>query len=92
MNTTTEHIVTIFKNIKETDTPFYRKVESVLERIKDGASKELIQKIRSESNKSARNELKKDLPSICFSGEFNKRSDVSLKKHSGLITLPLEKD
>ena len=90
MNTTTEHIVTIFKNIKETDTPFYRKVESVLERIKDGASKELIQKIRSESNKSARNELKKDLPSICFSGEFNKRSDVSLKKHSGLITLDLD--
>tara|TARA_R110000787_G_C13420814_1_gene444874 strand:+ start:194 stop:2623 length:2430 start_codon:yes stop_codon:yes gene_type:complete len=90
MSITHEHIVTIFKNIKETDTPFYRKVESVLKRIKEGASKDLIKKIRAESNKSVRNTIKANLPSICFSGEFLKRSDIGLQKHSGLICLDLD--
>jgi len=90
MSTTQEHTVTIFKNIKETDTPFYRPVEAILQRIQEGASKDLIKKIRSESNKSARNELKKELPSICFSGKFNKRSDVSLIEYSSLICLDFD--
>ena len=46
-----ENIVTIFKNIKETDTPFYRNVEAILQRIKEGASKDLITRIRSIDNK-----------------------------------------
>jgi hypothetical protein len=75
--------VTIFQNIKDTDTPFFRPVNKILERIKNGATKELVKKIRSESNKSDRNELKKQLPAICFSGTFNKRLDTSLIQHSG---------
>jgi hypothetical protein len=82
MSTNQQHTVTIFKNIKETDTPFFRDVVSVLQRIKDGASKDLIKNIRAEQDKSKRNEYKKELPSICFSGQFNKRADVSLQKHS----------
>ncbi len=35
------HNVTIFKNIKETQTPFFKDVGYILERIKDGASKDL---------------------------------------------------
>ena len=38
--------VTLFKNIKETETPFYRDVDIVLQRIKNGASKHLVKKIR----------------------------------------------
>ena len=34
--------ITIFKNIKETQTPFYRKITDILERIKGGASKDLV--------------------------------------------------
>jgi len=85
-----ENIVTIFKNIKETDTPFYRNVEAILQRIKEGASKDLITRIRSIDNKGKRNDLKKELPSICFSGKFNKRSDVALQEHSGLICLDFD--
>ena len=59
--------VTIFKNIKETEAPFHRNVLFVLNRIKDGATKELVKRIRKEKNKSERNELKKLLPAICFS-------------------------
>lgn len=82
--------VTIFKNIKETETPFYRDVQVVFNRIKNGATKELVKKIRLEKNKAERNELKKLLPAICFSGTFNKRADNSLVKHSGIICLDFD--
>ena len=39
-------MVTIFKNIKETSTPFYRSVDFVLDRIRNGVHKELIASIR----------------------------------------------
>ena len=82
--------VTIFKNIKETSTPFYREVGVVLERIKDGSSKELVKSIRDERDKPKRNELKKLLPAICFSGTFTKRNDNSITEHSGLICLDFD--
>ena len=82
--------VTIFKNIRDTDTPFYRDVRVILDRIKEGATKELVKKIRLETRKPERNEIKKQLPAICFSGKFNKRSDSSLIDHSGLICLDFD--
>ena len=42
-----ENQVTIFRNIKDTSTPFFRDIQSILDRIKDGTSKELIKQIRS---------------------------------------------
>lgn len=85
-----KHQVTIFQNIKDTSTPFYRNVSLILGRIKSGSSKDLVKKIRAEKNKLERNELKKLLPAICFSGTFNKRSDASLVQHSGLICLDFD--
>ena len=38
--------ITIFRNIKETDTPFYVSIENILTRIKDGKTKELVKSIR----------------------------------------------
>lgn len=84
------HDITIFKNIRDTDTPFFRPVQAILERIKDGATKELIKKIRLEKSKSDRNEMKKLLPAICFSGTFNKRADNALIEHSGLLCLDFD--
>jgi len=87
---TIPHQVTVFRDIKSTDTPFCRDVRVMLDRIKNGKSKDLIKKIRSEKNKAERQELKKGLPSICFSGRFVKRSDASLEEHSGLICLDFD--
>ena len=42
--------ITIFKDIKETSQPFYRNVEIIIKRIREGSSKDLIKKIRSERN------------------------------------------
>jgi len=82
--------VTIFKNIRETETPFFKDVTYILKRIKSGKSKDLVKQIRNEKDKTQRNELKKDLPAICFSGKFNKRSDNSIIEHSGLICLDFD--
>jgi hypothetical protein len=84
--------VTIFKSIKDTDTPFFRDVHQILARIKDGSetTRDLVKKIRAEKRKPERQELKKQLPAICFSGTFNKRTDASLIEHSGLICLDFD--
>ena len=83
-------LITIFKNIKEVDAPFYRDVSVALDRIKSGANKDTIKIIRSCKDKGERNEYKKLLPAICFSGQFNKRSDSSLILHSGVICLDFD--
>jgi hypothetical protein len=84
------HQVTIFQNIKDTSTPFHRDVHVILDRIKEGATKDLVKKIRIEKRKPERNELKKLLPAVCFSGTFNKRADNAIVEHSGLICLDFD--
>ena len=42
------HKITIFQTIKDTSTPFFRNVEVVLSRIKEGKCKELVEGIRKE--------------------------------------------
>ena len=86
------HIVTIFQNIRDTDTPFFRDVNVILDRIKEGsgATKDIVKRIRQEKNKTERNEIKKLLPAICFSGTFKKRLDSALEEHSGLICLDFD--
>lgn len=82
--------VTIFKNIKETSTPFHREVSKILDRIREGSSKDVVKRIRQEKNKNERNDIKKLLPAICFSGVFNKRADSSITEHSGIICLDFD--
>ena len=84
------NMITIFRNIKETSTPFYRSIDFILDRIKNGSSKELVKEIRSQRDKEFRNKLKQNLPAICFSGKFSKRSDESILEHSGLICLDFD--
>ena len=86
------HNITIFKTIRDTDTPFYRDVTLILDRIREGtnSTKDIVKRIRAEKNKSERNEIKKLLPAICFSGTFKKRLDTALEQHSGLICLDFD--
>ena len=82
--------ITIFKDIKQTSRPFFRNINLVLTRIQDGASKEIVKKIRAEKDKENRNILKQKLPAICFSGKFSKRADNALQEHSGYICLDFD--
>ena len=86
-------MITLFRDLKQTDKPFYLPVEKVLDRIKNGSSKELCEKIRQyegPDNKAKRNELKKMLPAICFSGKFINRSKQGIVEHSGLICIDFD--
>jgi hypothetical protein len=82
--------VTIFKNITDTNNPHYVTIDKIVERIKSGNSRELVNKIRGGWTKEQRNEYKKQLPSICFSGIFEKRANNSIKEHSGLVCLDFD--
>lgn len=82
--------VTIFRNIRETETPFFKDITYILKRIKEGKAKDLVKRIRAEKDKTQRNEFKKELPAICFSGKFNKRSDKAIVEHSGFICLDFD--
>ena len=84
------HKVTTFKDIKSTSVPYYKDVTDVLEQIRNGEFKELVESIREEEDKTERNELKKNLQAICFSGEFTKRAANAIVKHSGLICLDFD--
>jgi len=83
-------MVTIFKDINEIETPFYRDIESVLHRIRIGKSRDIVDRIRKEFDKDERNLIKKTLPSICFSGEFSRREDKDIISHSGYICLDFD--
>jgi len=82
--------VTIFQNILETKTPHYLPIDKVIDRIGKGKSKELVEKIRACKDKDQRTELKKQLPSICFSGKFTHRANNSCLEHSGLVCLDFD--
>ena len=83
-------MITIFKNIFSKE-PHYITVEQALERIKTGKSKKQVLEIRQAIDKERANELKKNLPSVCFSGKFgNNRKDEELIVHSGFIVLDFD--
>ena len=79
-------IVTIFKNIKDKDSPHYIDVHKALSRIEKGSSRDTVEKVR-----SGEASLKTSLPVVCFSGEFTQRYDDKLSEHSGLIVLDFDK-
>jgi len=86
-------MITLFRNLMEIDRPYYITIDKALERIQNGSSKELCEKIRELSgadNKAKRNELKKQLPAICFSGKFTKRSKAAIVDHSGFICIDFD--
>lgn len=79
--------ITIFKNIyNKENEPHYISVDIALKRIKEGNSKELINKIISSESKEERDNLKKELPIVYFSGILKQeKSKESFVSHSGYI-------
>lgn len=93
--------VTVFKHYSDVGNPIYTSVDNVLHSIKTGGKNlELINKIRNSEDKSERTELKKELPCVCFSGEFRRpiadsgresyRNDRSLTRHSLLVPIDVD--
>jgi len=84
--------VSFFSGIKSTNPKISKDVSFFLDRIKDGASKDLVSEIRATTDKDKQNELKFNLPIVCFNGQFLSRSKKGLKKSSGLMILDFDDD
>lgn len=83
--------ITIFKNIFTITQPHHCDVSVAFGRIRTGSSKDLVKAIRQATSKPEQDRMKEKLPSICFSGKFNRRDDEELTEHSGLICLDFDK-
>lgn len=82
--------ITYFKSVNDTGMPYHVPIETAIERIRTGKSKNIVENVRKELDKTKRNVVKKQLPAICFSGKFSQRNDNSLMQHSGLICLDFD--
>lgn len=78
--------ISAFKRFSDVNNPYNRDVFKCFERIQNGASKDKIEELRKTGNK----EIKNSLPCYTFSGTFSNRSEIGLKKHSGLIILDFD--
>jgi len=83
--------ITIYKNVMDLSSPFFREIDVAIERIREGKNKDLIEQIRKESSKEKQNLLKRNLTSYCFSGTFRQRTDEGIIQHSGFICLDYDK-
>ena len=82
----------VFKDLlKSKDTPYLVDLTKIVNRIKLGKSKDLIERIRTEQDKELRDKLKQQLPCILFAGEFTERRGNALVKASGLMCLDFDK-
>src|SRR5690606_38282978 len=81
--------VTIFRSLHDVSAGFNRDVISVLNRIKEGNSRDAIEQIR-KLPKDKGDELKRVLPGACFNGTFKHRSISGLIQHSGLMIADID--
>lgn len=96
--------VTIFANAKETKDAHYITVTQALKRIKDGKSKEAVEKIREKYAKGKEYASDKILlPSVIFAGVADKvsqdkkgqdtlRNDECVSQHSGFFVIDFDND
>ena len=77
--------VTIFKDVFDKTNPHHISLRTALLRIRDGKSRTLVSEVRSGDK-----DKKKELPVVCFSGEFSSRADDALFEHSGFIVLDFD--
>lgn len=85
--------VTIFVSVRETTSGRTLDIEQAFARIRNNKHQhDKIQAIRDCNDKTVRDELKKSLPCICWSGIFSRKNDQSCTKHSGLICLDFDNE
>ena len=82
-------MVTIFKNVFSKE-PIVITLETAVNRIKKGNSKQRVFDIRVQIDKERRSELKVNLPSVFFSGRFKGTESTDLLEHSNFIVLDFD--
>lgn len=83
-------MITFFKSLYYTGKPEYITVDAALERIREGASFDYVRQVRDVVDKDKRDAVKRNLPCVCFSGEFTARRADALIEHSGYMVLDFD--
>lgn len=84
-------MITCFKSLVDTKTPYYRDVNKIFELIKSGGKHgDIVDKIRATEDKEERERLKRSLPITLFSGKFKARRADALEQYNKLIVLDLD--
>lgn len=87
-----EYKFSVFKDLLKTkDTPYLVDLTKIVNRIKQGKSIEIINRVRAAKNKEEADLIKRELPCILFAGEFAQRNGNGLIKASGLMCLDFDK-
>lgn len=81
---------TIYKNIYEYQSPHKIRVVKCLDRIKNGNSRKEIERLRSVKDEKLQDVIKKNLPSVVFSGLFTARRDDAIVEYSNLIVMDFD--
>lgn len=82
--------VNLYKNVKNTTPTLTREAPYFLDRIREGKSKSIVNRLRKVEDEDQQKQLKLSLPAVCFNGTFTKRSKNHLKKSSGLMVLDFD--
>ena len=65
-------------------------LSAFLEGVRTGKWQDIVLQVRSTSDKSERDKLKKSAPLVTVSGSFSDRKDDALKEHSGFIAIDID--
>lgn len=82
--------ISYYKNFADT-TGTDTAIDLFLNDVNEGKWQDLALAIRTEKDEVKRNNLKKRLPCVTISGTFHERKDESIKQHSGLIAIDIDK-
>ena len=82
--------ISIYKNVKQTETTDTILLTEFLEAIQAGKWQDKVLKIRTITDKDLRRAEKINLPNVTVSGIFGKRVDNDCKHHSGFIAIDLD--
>lgn len=84
--------VTLFPKLTDPANAHVKTLESTLNAIKDpnATVRSKVEKIRMTKDKSLREELKRELPIVCFGGTFTERRASALVEYSKIICLDFD--
>lgn len=82
--------ISIYRNAKDSTSLEVQDIFQFLEDVRSGKYKDLVERIRNESDIATRKHLKESCPMVTISGTFSKRRRADLIKHSGLICIDID--
>jgi len=84
--------ISVFKDLLKTkDVPYIVDLDKIIQRIKNGKAKDIVDLVRQAPNKKEADKIKSTLHCILFAGEFSERNGNGLVEHSGLMCVDFDK-